>query len=53
MFCVCVLMRGGRRVGYKVGRLEDPAKFKRTYCFYRLVSFCSYMHPNGRWQQNA
>jgi len=32
-------MLGGRRVGYKVGRLEDPAQVKSNYCFHSLV-FC-------------
>jgi len=40
--CVCVLMCGGRRIGYKVGRLQDPPKFKDNYCFCRLV--CWFAH---------
>jgi len=40
--CVCMLMHGGRRVGYKVGRLEDPAQFKSNYSFHHLV--CCFAH---------
>jgi len=33
----CVLCVRAHIWRYKVGRLEDPAKFKSNYCFYRLV----------------